>query len=176
MARLVAVVGPSGAGKDTLMAMACAARPDIRAARRVITRPSEAGGEDFEGVAEAEFAARAEAGEFALHWRAHGLGYGIPTAELSGAGTVLFNASRAVLGAAAVRFPGLVVVLVTAPQTVLAARLAGRGRETDADQAARLRRAAFALPEGIAARQVMNDTTADEGLARFLAALQPERV
>ncbi|MDX5359128.1 MAG: phosphonate metabolism protein/1,5-bisphosphokinase (PRPP-forming) PhnN [Rhodobacterales bacterium] len=174
--RLVAVVGPSGAGKDTLMAAACAADPRIRAARRVITRPAEAGGEDFEGVSEAVFAARAEAGVFALHWRAHGLGYGIPAAELAGDGIVLFNASRAVLATAAAQFPGLRVVLVTAPPEVLAARLAGRGRESGADQAARLARAGFALPDGLDVAVVHNDSSPDVGLARFMAALQPERV
>ncbi|MFT4150295.1 MAG: phosphonate metabolism protein/1,5-bisphosphokinase (PRPP-forming) PhnN [Paracoccaceae bacterium] len=176
MTRLVAVVGPSGAGKDTLMAMACAALPDARAARRVITRPAGAGGEDFEGVTDLAFAARVAAEDFALHWQAHGLRYGIPASELTGAGTVLFNASRAVLAQARREFPDLVVLLVTAPPQVLAARLAGRGRETAPDQAARLARAGFSLPEGIAARVVMNDTTPEDGLARFIAALQPERV
>ncbi|QFQ89704.1 phosphonate metabolism protein/1,5-bisphosphokinase (PRPP-forming) PhnN (plasmid) [Paracoccus kondratievae] len=172
---LVAVVGPSGAGKDLLMVLACKARPDLRAARRVITRPSEAGGEDFEGVSDAEFTARAQAGAFALHWRAHGLGYGIPVEALSGDGTLLFNASRAVLAEAQARFPDLAVVLVTAPPEVLARRLAGRGRESGPDQAARLARADFPLPPGITPRIVINDSTPAEGLARFLAALQPER-
>lgn len=175
MTRVVAVVGPSGAGKDTLMALACAASPDIRAARRVITRPAEAGGEDFDGVTEAEFARRLAAGDFALHWRAHGLRYGIPTAELTGAGTVLMNLSRAVLAEAVARIPGLTVLLVTAPPQVLAARLAGRARETAADQARRLDRAGFALPDGIPFRTVLNDGLPQQGLARFLDALQPVR-
>lgn len=175
MTRRVAVVGPSGAGKDTLMAMACDALPEARAARRVITRPAEAGGEEFEGVTEADFTTRAAAGDFALHWQAHGLRYGIPAHEFTGAGTVFFNASRAVLVQAQRQFPGLLVLLVTAPPEVLAARLAGRGRETAQDQAARLARAGFALPDGVTARIVMNNTTPEEGLARFIAALQPER-
>lgn len=175
MSRLIAVVGPSGAGKDTLMAMACAARPNLCAARRVITRPSEAGGEDFEGVTEQEFARRRDAGDFALHWRAHGLGYGIPQDQLRGADLVLFNASRAALPQALAQFPALTVLLVTAPAGVLAARLAGRGRETADDQARRLQRAAFAMPEGVAFREIVNDGTPAQGLARFLAALQPVR-
>lgn len=174
MTRLVAVVGPSGAGKDLLMAMACAARSDIRAARRVITRPAQAGGEDFEGVTEADFARRAAEGEFALHWRAHGLGYGIPARELAGSGTVLFNASRAVLPQAAAAFPGLTVLLVTAPPHVLAERLAARGRESASDQAGRLQRACFALPEGLAYRQVVNDSSPDIGLVRFMDALSSD--
>ena len=55
---IFAVVGPSGAGKDTLIAGALERRPDLRLARRVITRPTEAGGEDFEGVTPEAFAAR----------------------------------------------------------------------------------------------------------------------
>ena len=70
MRRLVAVVGPSGAGKDLLMRSAAETDPQIRLARRVITRPSAAGSEDFDGVSEAVFAQRVAAGEFALHWRA----------------------------------------------------------------------------------------------------------
>ena len=175
-ARIVAVVGPSGAGKDTLMDAACAARPDLRRVRRWITRPTEAGGEDFHSVTEAEFDALAASGAFALHWRAHGLRYAIPVAQLAGTGTVLLNLSRAVLPDAARRFPDLTVVLVTAPPAVLAARLAGRGRESGDDQVRRLARADFALPDGLAVRQVLNDGTPALGLVRFLAALQPERV
>ncbi|MBC7181481.1 MAG: phosphonate metabolism protein/1,5-bisphosphokinase (PRPP-forming) PhnN, partial [Roseovarius sp.] len=53
--RAFAVVGPSGAGKDTLIDAARAARPDLQVIRRVITRPEALGGEDFEGVSEVEF-------------------------------------------------------------------------------------------------------------------------
>jgi len=173
MTQVIAVVGPSGAGKDTLIEGALAARPDLRLARRVITRPSEAGGEDFNGVTEATFTTRRDAGEFALHWQAHGLHYGIPRSALTGPGTVLFNCSRAVLAVAKAEIPGLRIILITAPDTVLAARLAARGREDPADIAQRLARASFALPEGITATTVQNDTTTAAGIARFLTALQP---
>jgi phosphonate metabolism protein PhnN/1,5-bisphosphokinase (PRPP-forming) len=172
---IFAVVGPSGAGKDTLIRGALEARPDLRLVRRVITRPTEAGGEDFEGVSEAEFHRRAALGEFALHWHAHGLFYGIPQAQLAGPGDVIFNGSRAALPEAGRILPGLRVILVTAPPSVLAQRLAARGRETEADIRARLDRAAFALPEGIAAVTVVNDSSAEAGVERFLAALQPVR-
>ena len=172
---ICAVVGPSGAGKDTLIAGALRARPGLRLVRRVITRPTEAGGEDFDGVTEADFAARLAAGDFALHWQAHGLRYGIPRDQVAGPGDVVFNGSRVALPSAMRAFPDLRVIVVTAPDAVLAARLAARGREAEADIRARLARARFALPDGIAAVTVVNDGTPDEGVARLLAALQPER-
>lgn len=177
--RVFAVVGPSGAGKDTLIGAARVARPDLYVARRVITRPEEAGGEPFEGVAEAEFAARAAVGAFALSWQAHGLRYGIPAAiddALQEGRDVIFNGSRAMLGEAWLAYPNLTVIHVTASIPVLAARLAARGRESREDIARRLARASYEVPYGIPIRVVENDGPLDRAVEAFLAALQPERV
>lgn len=169
---LVLVVGPSGAGKDTLLAGARAALAGdarFRFVRRAITRPAEAGHEDHEPVTEAEFARR----DFALSWAAHGLRYGIPADiadDLARGGTVVANVSRGVIGTAATRFPTRVVE-VTAPPEVLAARLAERGREDAADIAARLARQ-VPLPAGVPLRRVVNDRSLAEGIAAFLAALR----
>lgn len=172
---IFAIVGPSGAGKDTLIAGAIRVHGGLRLARRVITRPSDAGGEDFEGVSEQDFATRKASGTFALDWQAHGLRYGIPHGQIDGPGDVVFNGSRAALAAAILAFPGLRVILITAPEAVLAARLAARGRETETEVRARLARAAFTIPKGVRCVTVMNDTTPDVGIARLLAALQPVR-
>lgn len=169
------VVGPSGAGKDTLIRGALSARPDLRLVRRVITRPTEAGGEDFEGVSPAIFAARQANGDFALSWEAHGLSYGIPKGQVTGPGDVIFNGSRAALPQAAQVFPDLRVILVTAPEIVLAARLAARGRETTGDIRARLSRASFEMPTGIPFQTVINDASPEVGTERLLAMLQPVR-
>lgn len=176
--RLVAVVGPSGAGKDTLIAAARAARPGLHVVRRVITRPEEAGGEPFEGVTPAEFARRKAAGAFALDWEAHGLCYGIPAdidTALAQGRDVVFNGSRAMLGAAWEHYPGLSVIHVTASVPVLADRLAARGRESREDIARRLARASYEIPYGIPIRVVQNDGSLAQAVTAFLAALQPER-
>lgn len=172
---LVLVVGPSGAGKDSLLAGAHALLqddPHFRFVRRVITRPADAGGEEHEATDRAAFAARRAAGGFALHWHAHGLDYGIPSdiaADIAAGRTVVANVSRTVINEARARFPTRVVV-ITAPRGVLAQRLAARGRETAADIAERLSRAA-PEPTGPDVETVLNDTTLEAGIARFVAAL-----
>src|SRR6056297_2856134 len=165
---IFAVVGPSGAGKDTLMEAAAARRPDLHLVRRLITRPEEAGGEAFEGVAAAEFARRKAAGDFLLDWEAHGLRYGIPAsaARLRAAGCdVLFNASRGMIGPAFAALPDLVVIHVTAAPELRAARLAARGREDAADIARRLARAGDGIAPGPPVRLVRNDGTLEAGVA-----------
>ncbi len=165
---LVLVVGPSGAGKDTLLEGARKALPDARFVRRVITRPAEAGGEDHEAVNEAAFLQRT----FALQWGAHGLRYGIPADiadDLARGGVVVANVSRGAIAEAASRF-SVHVIEVTAPPDVLAVRLSARGRETEADVAARLSRS-VPLPEGVAVTRVTNDGKQEDGVARFVAAV-----
>jgi ribose 1,5-bisphosphokinase len=173
-----AVVGPSGAGKDTLLAGAVAASTVVHWARRTITRPEIAGAEPFEGVTVAEFDRLSAEGAFALQWPAHGLRYGIRTdefASLEQGVDVLFNGSRAALPMALKRFPSLIVVRITAPSRVLAERLAARGRETAEDIEARLARASYEVPEGLPVIDIANDGTPQRGIDRLLGALQAAR-
>lgn len=170
--RLFLVVGPSGAGKDTLLAGAMAADPRLHWARRVITRPESAGGEPFEGATEAEFAERLAQGEFALHWDAHGLRYGVPFAELPQGRDVIVNGSRAAIPQALAAFPALKVIHITAPVAILADRLAARGRESRDEIAARLSRADLSLPADLPVIEIVNDASPETGAARLLQALR----
>ena len=112
----IAVVGPSGSGKDTLIRAALDARPDLAAARRVISRPPDDASEVFDSVTEAAFAGARADGLFALDWQAHGLSYGIPIGVdrfLTGGRHVLANLSRQAIGAARERFSPFLTVVVT---------------------------------------------------------------
>ena len=165
---LVLVVGPSGAGKDTLLDAAkqvLANSGGFRFVRRVVTRAADAGGEAHEPATEAEFAQR----DFALQWQAHGLRYGITADAISDGLVTVANVSRTVVFEAATRFP-VRVIEVTASQDVLAARLASRGREDAAEMAERLARS-VAIPGSIPVDTVVNDGSLDDGLKHFLAAL-----
>ncbi len=172
---LILVVGPSGAGKDTLLNAArarLAGDPGFRFVRRVITRPADPDGENHEPVTPQAFAAR----RFALQWTAHGLSYGIPLdiePDIAAGRTVIANTSRGVITDAVARY-GARVILITASPAVLARRLAQRGREAEADIAQRLARE-VALPAGIDSETVLNDATPEEGISRFLAALARTR-
>jgi ribose 1,5-bisphosphokinase len=143
--RLVLVVGPSGAGKDTLLRLAqaaCADDRDIVFPRRVVTRASSAD-EDNIAVGPDEFARAREHGDFAVHWEAHGHCYALPLEindDIRAGRTVVANVSRTVIAALRQAYANVVVVAITAPPDVLAQRLAARARHSDGNIADRLAR------------------------------------
>jgi thymidine phosphorylase len=174
---LFLVVGPSGAGKDTLLdgaREALAGEGGYVFARRVITRPADAGGEDHEAVDTDEFARRRERGDFMAWWHAHDLDYGLPRGlldELAAGRHVVANVSRGAIGGIADRVAGVRVVEVTAPPEILAARLTNRGSEDAARVARRLAREGAAYPAGVEVISVVNDGTPEAGVEKFVAAL-----
>ncbi|QBF25818.1 phosphonate metabolism protein/1,5-bisphosphokinase (PRPP-forming) PhnN [Pseudomonas tructae] len=144
--RLVYLMGPSGAGKDSLLDAARSALQcqHVEIARRVITRSAEAKGEDALAVSLEQFEQMSAEGAFALQWRANGLAYGIPAqidAWLAEGRTVLVNGSRAHLPLARERYPQLLPVLLSVAPQVLRQRLLSRGRESQEDIERRMERA-----------------------------------
>jgi phosphonate metabolism protein PhnN/1,5-bisphosphokinase (PRPP-forming) len=180
---LVLVVGPSGAGKDSILDGARAALAQDRRfafVRREITRPADAGGEDHLPVSWDEFRARAVDGRYALAWEAHGCGYGVPASALNPLAdgcSAIVNVSRGVVASARARFAPLRVIEITVPAQILAERLAKRGRESAADMAQRLARSAAFQVEGSDVLTIVNDGPLDRSVDSFVVALRalPDR-
>jgi thymidine phosphorylase len=172
------VVGASGVGKDTLLDGVRRHLADddrFMFARRVITRPADAGGEDHTSVSPAEFARRREAGDFLAHWSANGFDYGLPIAigdELARGRHVVANGSRAAVPEIAARIENTVVIEITAAPELIAQRLAARGRETREAVAARLVRVTPPFPESVEVVRVSNEADLESGVAKLAAALQ----
>jgi ribose 1,5-bisphosphokinase len=134
--RLILIVGPSGAGKDTLLGLArvaCADDRNIVFPRRVVTREASAF-EDNDQISHDGFARALAEDAYAMHWQAHGHCYGVPRAiddEIRAGRTVIVNVSRTVICAMRLAYADVVVVSITAPPQVLAERLAMRARGSD---------------------------------------------
>lgn len=174
---LVLVVGPSGAGKDTLLAYArarLARRAGISFARRRITRPTDAT-EDHVSLDQSAFDMGVALGRFPLHWQANGLSYALGeevAREIAAGRIVVANGSRAAVAEARARFERVKLVHVTAPTEVLAARIAARGRESAEEVLARLaREPALDGPPDLRIFNVDGVDAAGERLAAFLDGL-----
>jgi len=165
---LVYVIGPSGSGKDSLIAYArrgmnalyaltwnasVQAQRGLRPvffARRYITRPVSTGGERHYPLRPEEFQLRENRGEFPLSWHSHGLCYGIGNeinTHLAQGAVVVVNGSRQYLPEAIKRYPKLLPVLISASPDVLRERLEKRGREASAAIRERLQGAVMDVPD-----------------------------
>jgi ribose 1,5-bisphosphokinase len=172
--RLVLVVGPSGAGKDTLIAVAkrhCADDARVKFPRRVVTRPSSEF-EDNLAMTSAEFDAAEGQRAFALHWRAHDHAYGVPRQidnDIRAGKTVVVNVSRSIIADARKRYDNVTVVLITAPAEIMAQRVAARKRASDTSVEERVQRAS--LPESAAPDILISNIGSAEDHGRELAKL-----
>ncbi|MBA3034751.1 MAG: phosphonate metabolism protein/1,5-bisphosphokinase (PRPP-forming) PhnN [Gammaproteobacteria bacterium] len=177
---LIFVVGPSGVGKDSLLAHARSSlenNQDFRFVRRHITRPATAGGEDHHALSRDEFADRLAAERFALHWDSHGLRYGIDReidAWLRAGYTVVLNGSREHLPVARQCYPGMRVIAITASPAALAQRLAQRRRESTDEIIARIAHQP-PLPEGLPVIEISNDDSLVAAGHALVDALQTHR-
>ena len=171
----VAVVGPSGAGNDTLMravATRLADRADIRFAQRVITRDADPENEDHEALSLTQFETELREGEYCLHWQAHGLSYSLRQAaadHVGEGGILIANLSRAVLCKAAAMFPRMDVLEITARPEIRIERLLARGREGAEDVRRRVAREVPIEVPNLPGRIVTIDNSGslDEAVGRF---------
>ncbi|WP_234635453.1 phosphonate metabolism protein/1,5-bisphosphokinase (PRPP-forming) PhnN [Allorhizobium ampelinum] len=181
--RMIVVVGPSGAGKDSLIAyakrhfaeQADAERCPVHFVQRVITRAADAGGEDHRPASPSEFDDLKAAGGFAVDWDAHGLSYGIPEnvhCWLSNGNVVIANGSRSVLPRFAQVFPRMLVVNVTARPEVLADRLEARGRESREDILQRLQRSPPEICGDYPVVTIDNSGLLEEAGRRFIETIE----
>lgn len=177
--RLVLVVGPSGAGKDTLLSLAkaaCAEDRNIVFPRRVITREASAS-EQNEEVSLDAFRQALSRGEYAVHWEAHGHCYALRRGiddELRAGRTVIANVSRTVIGVMRRAYADVVVVSITAPPQVLAERLAMRRRSSDGKIESRLGRTvdeALAVPDVT----IINTSSAEYHARQFVRIIKGDR-
>ncbi|WP_349357898.1 phosphonate metabolism protein/1,5-bisphosphokinase (PRPP-forming) PhnN [Stappia sp.] len=174
---LIAVVGPSGVGKDTLMSAArdrLAGRGDLFFVRRTITRPQASDAEVHIPVTDAAFDRARADGAFCFWWEAHGLKYGLPASlvgDLAAGRHAVVNGSRKVLADMAHRFPRLAIVSLTARPEVVARRLAARGRESAEEIARRLSRT-VEIPAVAPMRTVDNSDDLGTAIADLVAAIE----
>lgn len=175
---LIVVVGPSGAGKDTIIDYArvrLAGDPSVMFVRRVVTRPSRPAAENHASMAPDHFAAAEREGAFAFTWRAHGLSYAFPAAmkeHLDAGGVAVANGSRATLPRLGARFPSLLVVSLVVSRAQLAARLAARGRESAQEIERRLDRADRYIVDARNCLTIRNDGPPEDAGERLLACIR----
>ncbi len=167
---VLGIVGPSGVGKDSVIAALLRARPELELIERVVTRPADPARESHASLDAAAFD-RAEAeGRFALVWRAHGLAYGVPRLRDARARIRLANLSRTVLDEADQAYPRFGVLAVEARPEVIAARLAVREGRPATQLLDRLRRS-VALEFDAARLAVIDNSGALEDAAAQAVAI-----
>ncbi|OSM97414.1 ribose 1,5-bisphosphokinase [Lonsdalea populi] len=173
MSRLIYLIGPSGAGKDSLLDAIRASSPQgLLVAHRYITRPAGLPGENHVSLTVDEFQLRRRSGLFALYWQAHHYRYAVGIEVdlwLERGMDVVVNGSRAHLKQAKQYYGSqLFPICLAVSPAILRHRLLARGRENADQIEERLRRAdeqQHNLPSDCALLQ--NDGPLQQTLAQF---------
>lgn len=160
---LILVVGPSGAGKDTLMREAAALLKNddsIIFPKRLVTRRPDASLEDHGYISREDFEEKSRSGDCCLSWEAHGLGYLIPSEvgqQIETGTSAVFNGSRSVIPEGMRKFPGFAVIKISVPRDVLRERLLARGRESADEVERRLQRSDYPVHPCPRMTEISND-------------------
>ena len=173
----LAIVGPSGSGKDTIIEALCKQLPNIKRVKRYITREQQkAGGEDSYNIDFDTFGKLERDGGFAFSWSAHHLKYGLPITifdEINVGKSLIANISRSILDQLSDKFEYYEIILITASDKILAERLEKRGRESKAQIEERLARSSFTIPKGISPLIIRNETTVEDAVSKIIASIYP---
>ena len=180
---LLVVSGPSGAGKDTVVAHMRAAHPEVDISVSATTRamrPGEQDGVDYHYLTRAQFEDKIARGEMLEHTCYCGNCYGTPKSEID---DNIANGTSVVLvievqGAGNVKrlYPECTTVFIQPPSMEeLERRLRGRGTESEQSIAGRLARAREEMALAPSYDYTLVNDDADACAERLYAILQARR-
>ncbi|MDR2198647.1 MAG: phosphonate metabolism protein/1,5-bisphosphokinase (PRPP-forming) PhnN [Deltaproteobacteria bacterium] len=177
--RLIYVIGPSGAGKDSVLREVKAALGDrVKVMRRYITRKDNEAGEGHYYVTDDEFERMKKSGMFSLNWESHGLKYGVGKEmedELYLGNTVIVNGSREYLKKASSLFQRMEVIEIMAELPIIKRRLLTRKREAKEEIEERIERGwkRFEIPEHVDYTKIDNSGNLETAVNKIIQLLKP---
>jgi phosphonate metabolism protein PhnN/1,5-bisphosphokinase (PRPP-forming) len=137
--KIVLIIGPSGAGKDTLIKEAKKEfKEKINFVKRYITRESDVNESNYY-IDEYAFEILRHNSYFASSWNAHGNFYGIPKRFIKN-GINLISISRGRIKDFENLYEKVYTINITLPKEILKQRLLKRGRENKEDIEKRVQR------------------------------------
>ena len=170
---LFVILGPSGAGKDSLIQALSHSSINLHCAQRVITRPSHGESEDYESVSFEDFKTLSRQDAFLFSWQAHGLFYGIRRdilEILEGGNHVILNGSRGALNKMRTQYPNLHAIFIKVDHHILENRLRSRGREDETQIIERIKRATMEIPEHC--HVISNNHTVEDAVSNLEALIR----
>lgn len=182
---LVVLSGPSGVGKDAVLARLLNLEPRLR---RVVTlttrppRPGEVDGQDYRFVSTNQFQSMITEGELLEHARVYSNLYGVPRGQVvellrDGFDIILRTDVQGAVTIKGLALEALLIFIAPASLDELAERRRKRGGVPDADEGVRLETA----PKEMQATEIFDyvvvnhEGRMDDTVARILSILEEER-
>ncbi len=174
--KLFYFIGPSGAGKDTLLTelKEKIKQSNFVFVQRYITRKptivaKQGVNEEYIYISKGEFIKKEKEGFFLMSWHSHGDFYGIPKfveKEIESGKNVLVNGSREYLPHAIKLYPHIEPILIDVDKDTLKKRLISRGRESGTQLQGRLKR--INLPINHTCKRVDNSGTVEDSVKQCM--------